>query len=145
MRFRGSVSLLFAVALGAAGSGCTVAPTRPAPPPPLREIEREDRGEIVTVSDTKIDLRNPANQGLTTHTPRVPVGPVGIRVPIRIGGEARYEVPAEEITVRLTTGRMVFVVQQRSDPPLAPGERVRVLQETASAVTGQSRMRVERE
>lgn len=144
MRRAGIAGWLAGVALLA---GCTIpiASTRPAPPPPLGEIDHVDRGEIVTVNDTKIDLRNPNHQGLTTAAPGVPVGPVDIPVALRIGGEARHEIPAEEITVRLPSGKMVLVVQPLSNPPFAPGERVKILYERPSQITGQSRMRVERE
>src|SRR3954471_20910511 len=119
--------------------GCAVAQSTPPPMRPLGEIAREERGEVVSVNDTRIDLATNRVRSLQTHGPAIPVGPVGVRVPIKIGGEKHVEVPAEEITVRLTSGRLISVVQELSTPPFASGERVRVLYERKDEATGEGR------
>ncbi len=106
--------------------GCAIAQSVPPPTRPLREIAREDRGEIVTVRDTLIDLRTGMGRAISTSGPAVPVGPVGVRLPITIGGEKKVEVPGEEMTIRLASGKLISVVQELSSPPFAPGVRVRV-------------------
>jgi hypothetical protein len=131
--------------LAAILGGCAVAQTRPPPPPPIRDVASEERGEIVSVQDTRIDLSRGTNSGLRTSTPAVPVGPVGVRVPVTIGGEKRVEVAGEEITVRLASGKLITLVQALSTPPLAPGERVRVLHERVAESGGRGRVQVVRE
>jgi hypothetical protein len=131
-------------------SGCAipaipVAQSTPPPPRPLGEIVREERGEVISVSDTRIDLSTGKVNSLSTRTPAIPAGPIGLRVPIKLGGEKRVEVPAEQITVQLANGKMISVVQELSSPPFAPGERVRVLHEKPSDVNGQGRTRIVRE
>lgn len=125
--------------------GCAVAQSIPPKPRPFGEIAREERGEIVTVRDTRIDLRTGMGRALQAHTPHVPVGPIAVALPVSIGGEKRVEVPGEEITVRLASGKMIMVVQELSSPPFAPTERVRVLYERRHDVTGESRTRIVRE
>lgn len=126
--------------------GCSIAQTTPPKPRPFGEIAREERAEVVTVRDTRIDLRTGMGRSLQARSPHVPVGPIAVAVPVQVGGEKKLEVPAEEITVRLaTTGKMILVVQELSSPPFAPGERVRVLYERRNEVTGESRTRIERE
>ncbi len=138
-----------AVGFVAALGGCTgvnVAQSRPPATRPLREIAREERGEVINVRDTQLDLRTGLARGVSTRAPSIPVyGPIGVRVPITIGGEKRVEVPAEEITVRLATGRMIAIVQELSSPPFAPGERVRVLHEKVDDPSATARMQVVRD
>src|SRR5687768_17095885 len=81
--------------------GCAIAQSPPPKPRPFGEIAREERGEIITVRDTRIDLRTGMGRAMQAHTPRIPVGPVAVGLPVTIGGEKRVEVPGEEITVRL--------------------------------------------
>jgi hypothetical protein len=125
--------------------GCAVAQTTPSRPRPFSDIAREERGEVVTVRDTRIDLRTGQGRALQARSPRVPVGPIAVAVPVQIGGEKKVEVPGEEITVRLSSGKMILIVQELSSPPFAPGERVRVLYERRDAGNGEARTRVERE
>jgi hypothetical protein len=124
--------------------GCAVAQLEPAPPRPFGEIDHEDRGVIASVHDTTIDLRTGQVRGLRTSAPMVPAGPFGISVPITIGGEKKKQVPAEEITVRLPSGKLVFVVQEQSHPAFAVGEQVRVLHEKPHYISGESRTRIAR-
>jgi hypothetical protein len=126
-------------------SGCAIGQSRPPPPRPFGEIAREERGEIVTVNDTRIDLSTGMGRAIRTRTPVIPAGPIGVSLPVQVGGEKRVEVPAEEITVRLASGQLVSVVQELSNPPFAPGERVRVLYERADELNGKSRMKVVRD
>ena len=138
--------LISAAALGAAAlvGGCAMAQTTPPKPRPFGEIAREEKAEVVDVRDTLIDLRTGMARSMTTHSPRIPVGPVGVRVPVTLGGEKKLEVPGEEITVKLADGKLVMVVQELSSPPYARGERVRVLYERPNDLNGESRTRVER-
>lgn len=144
---RGAVnsSLAVAIAVIALLGGCAVAQSTPPKPRPFGEVAREERGEIITVRDTRIDLRTGMGRAMQAHTPRIPVGPVAVALPVTIGGEKRHEVPAEEITVRLPSGKMILVVQELNSPPFAPGERVRVLHERKHDLTGESRTRIVRE
>lgn len=129
----------------AATGGCHVAQTPPPPVKPLREIAREDRGEILTVRDTKIDLSTGRVAPLSTSTPPVGIGPFGVGVPVTIGGEKKVEVPAEEMTIRLASGKLISVVQELSSPPFAPGERVRVQVERVDDPATMPRMQVVRD
>ncbi len=125
--------------------GINVAQSRPPPRKPVTDIAREERGEIVTVRDTTIDLSTGRVRSLGVGAPVIPIGPIGVPVPVRIGGEKRVEVPAEEITVRLPGGKLISVAQELSSPPLAPGERVRVLYERTEDGSGQGRIQIVRE
>lgn len=135
------VQAAFALLLG----GCAVGQSAPPPPRPFGEVASEERGEIVGVRDTVIDLRTEQSRSLQAHTPAIPVGPIGVALPVSIGGESRHDVPGEEITVRLPGGKLIVVVQEQSAPAFAPGEIVRILHERPNLVTGQSRTRVARE
>ena len=139
------VALILGAAIASVLGGCAVAQTRPPPPRPISDIAREERGEIISVHDTRIDLSTGNNQGLSAHTPSVGVGPIGVRLPVKVGGEKRVEVPGEEITVQLASGKLISVVQPLSSPPLAPGERVRILHERANDITGVGRTQIVRE
>ena len=139
-------TLLFVAAVGLTGcGGLNLAQSRPPPRKPVTDIAREERGEIITVRDTQLDLSTGRGRSIGTSSPAIPVGPVGIRVPVNIGGEKRVDVPAEEITVRLADGKLIAIVQELSSPPLAPGERVRVLHERTDDGRGQGRIQIVRE
>lgn len=139
---RVTVGVIAAAALACLG-GCSMAQTTPPRPRPLGEIAREEIGEVIAVRDTRIDLRTGMARGLTTHSPRIPVGPVAVRVPVTLGGEKKTEIAGEEITVRFRDGKIILIVQELSNPPFAAGERVRVLYEKPDD-TGVSRTKVER-
>ncbi len=136
--------LLAAVTLLALG-GCAVelAQARPPDEKPFGEVEHEDRGEVVSVVDTKIDLRTGQGRVLGT-TQSVGVGPIGVGVPITLGGESKREVPGEDITVKLKSGKLVHIVQQLSSPPYGVGEAVKVQYEKPNRITGEARTRVVR-
>ena len=139
-------TLLFVAAVGLTGcGGLNLAQSRPPPRKPVTDIAREERGEIITVRDTQLDLSTGRGRSIGTRSPAIPVGPMGIRVPVNIGGEKRVDVPAEEITVRLADGKLIAIVQELSSPPLAPGERVRVLHERTDDGRGQGRIQIVRE
>ncbi len=121
-----------------------MARTTPPPQRPFGEVEREEPGEVVSVHDTMIDLRTGQTRSIQAHTPPVALGPIAVSLPVSIGGESRRDVPGEEITVQLPSGKLILVVQELSHPPFAKGERVRVLHERPNLVTGESRTRVER-
>lgn len=142
---RTAVPLFAMLAMAAALGGCAVAQSHPPPPRPLGEIVRQERAVVVSVADTRIDLRTGMGRSVGAHMPAIPVGPYGVRLPVQIGGEKRVEVPAEEITVRLVDGKLILVVQELGSPPFATGERVRVLYERPDETTGVSRIRVVRE
>ena len=141
---RSVAALALGVLLGGCG-GVNLAQSRPPPRKPITDIAREERGEIVTVRDTQIDLSTGRGRSVGMRTPAVPVGPIAVRVPVGIGGEKRVEVPAEEITVRIRDGRLISVVQELSSPPLAPSERVRVLYERTEDSGGLGRIQIVRE
>ena len=124
---------------------CAVGQSPPPPQRPFGEVDREEAGVVASVFDTMIDLRTGQSRSLHAHSPAIPLGPIAVAVPISIGGESRRDVPGEEITVRLSTGKLVLIVQELSHPAFAPGERVRVLHERPNIVTGVSRIRVVRE
>lgn len=124
---------------------CAVSQSPPPPPRPFGEIESEEPGVVATVHDTMIDLRTGQGRSVRMNTPHIPVGPIAVAVPITMGGEGRRDVPGEEITVRLPSGKYVLVVQELSHPAFAPGERVRIQHERRNEYTGESRTRVVRE
>lgn len=124
--------------------GCAVAQTIPKSRP-FGEVDREERGEVMSVRDTRIDLRTGSGRAVRAQTPRIPLGPIAVAVPLQIGGEKPVEVPAEEITVRLSNGRLIMVVQELSNPPFAAGEKVRVLHGRRSDQGGEPRARIERD
>lgn len=142
---RSGLSVLVGLLVLAWSGGCAVNQATPPAPRPFGEIAREERGRILTVRDTQIDLRTGMGRAIGASTPAIPVGPVGIRVPITIGGEKRRDVPAEEISVELASGRIISVVQERGSFPLASGERVRVQYEAKDDISGGGRVRVVRE
>lgn len=98
---------------------------------------------IVGVRDVMID------PGSGAEMPKVGVpvpSPLGIlRVPVRVPGGTTGTIPGEELAVQLEEGGTILVVQERNDPPFAVGERVRVLHERASLITGIAKTRIERE
>ena len=129
------------VVLGTAGCGIHLAQTAPPRTRPLTEVAREEKGEVMVVRDTKLDLRTGRGAPIGMAAP-VGVGPFGVPVPVTLGGEKKVEVPAEEITVRLANGRMVAIVQELSSPPFAPGEQVRVQYEAVDEPGTTPRMKV---
>jgi hypothetical protein len=137
--------LIVSIAAIAVLGGCAVAQSRPTPPRPITDVAREERGEIISVRDTRIDLSTGTARSLRAHTPAVPVGPIGVRLPVKIGGEKRVEIPGEEITLQLASGKLISVVQPLSSPPLAPGEKVRVLHERPNDINGEARTQIVRE
>jgi hypothetical protein len=140
-----AAAALITVAAALAGcGGVNLAQSRPPPRKPITDIAREERGEVVTVRDTQIDLSTGNVRSVGMAGPSVPVGPIGVRVPVRLGGEKRVDAPAEEITVRLANGKLIAIVQELSTPPMAPGERVRVLHERTEDRGGQGRIQVVR-
>lgn len=131
----------WALLLGA----CVVGQSTPPAMRPFGEVDKEEPGEVVSVLDTMIDLRTGQTRSIQAHTPEIPLGPIGVALPVTIGGESRRDIPGEAITVRLATGKLILVVQEQGHPAYAKGERVRVLYEHPNLISGESRMRVERE
>ncbi|MES1167474.1 MAG: hypothetical protein ABUL68_05665, partial [Pseudomonadota bacterium] len=70
--------------------------------------------------------------GAITGSPLAIASAVGSLVG-EAGGSKLDNVRGEEITVQLKDGQVVTVVQERSDPPMAPGERVLVVTTGSSA------------
>lgn len=140
-----ALGVTLALAFVGMAGGCAVAQTVPSKPRPIGEVVREAQGEVMSVRDTTVDLRTGRGRTLPGPSPRVPLGPIAVRVPVTVGGEKRVEMPAEEITVRLKSGEIIVVVQELSSPPFATGERVRVLYGRPDESTGQTRIKVERE
>lgn len=140
----GKIATLLALCAGLVG-GCAIARSTPPPPRAFGEVVGEETGVIVSVHDTMIDLRTGQSRSFQTHTPAVPLGPIAVALPVSVGGEKRRDVPGEEITVRLPSGKLILVVQELSHPAFARDERVKVLHERPNLVTGESRSRVVRE
>lgn len=135
--FFGALPLLLAL------TGCGGVNLASTPPPayqPIRDVARTERGVIMTVRDTKLDLRTGRGAPIQTSTP----GILGVGLPVGIGGEKKVEVPAEEITVKLASGKMVGVVQPLSNPPFAVGMRVEVVYEKVDDPRDAARMEVRR-
>jgi hypothetical protein len=139
-----SALVLAVLVVGGCQGGLAIGQRAPLPSAPPGEIEREESGEIVTVYDTMLDLRTGRASGGRV-APYVPIGPVAVAIPVTIGGESRRDVPGEELTVRLMDGRLIMIVQERASPAFGKGERVRVLHEKENPISGQARIRVERE
>ena len=53
-----------------------------------------------------------------------------------VAGAKMDDKVGEEITISIEGGQIVTIVQERSDPPLAPGERVRLVTGASSSVYG---------
>ena len=71
--------------------------------------------------------------------PSAAVGAMGAVVGEAVGAVAGAKMDdqvGEEITVSVEGGQTVTVVQERSNPPLAPGERVRIVTGASSSVYG---------
>ena len=111
------------------------------------QIMTEDRGEVVSVRDVVIESGSPI--GLLSASPGRKIGsaigrsvatgstmPAKIAVGETVGGELGAHLDdkaGEEISIRIAgSDRIVIVVQERSSPPLAAGERVRVLTGSSS-------------
>lgn len=118
--------------------GCKVMQSEPPKTRPFGEAVSAEAGVVVAVRDTMIDLRTGQAQSLRTTAP-------GIGLPVIIGGEKRRDVPGEEITVQLQTGKLMLIVQELSQPPFAVGERVKILHEKPNLITDESRRKVVRE
>lgn len=100
----------------------------------------QQRGRVISVRDVTISsttARAPRTTGGTLSTAaRILNGSVtavadvvGDAIDSSKGGGR----PGEEITIELSDGSIVSIVQERSDPPLAPDERVLIVKTTSPA------------
>jgi outer membrane lipoprotein SlyB len=141
--------VLWAAALAAAllidGSGCASRSNLPVyDSSQIGSVIKTQEGEIVAVRDVVIKAPN-TPRGSTGMGSRIGsavgrgviqgggtgaiIGAAGGVVGDAIGGVAGARMDdkvGEEITI-LVEGRTITVVQERSTPPLAPGERVKIL------------------
>lgn len=143
--------------VAAAAVGCSHSSSRPvysgptatAAPVPVSE----QRGRVVSVRDVEI-RDTPATGsgsgtrgalttavGILTGSVTAIAGAVGDVVDASKASSAAK--PAEEITVVTDGGRTVVIVQERSNPPMAPDERVIV--QTTGSLSGAGKTRVIRD
>ena len=142
-----SVSL---AGLVAALAGCSSATSSRTPVYTQAEIGQaisQQSGEILSVRDVIIAPNSTVSRGAQgagsriggaavvgaiTGSPLAIASAVGSVVG-EAGGSKLDNARGEEITVQLKDGQVVTVVQERSDPPMAPGERVIVVTTGSSA------------
>jgi outer membrane lipoprotein SlyB len=134
----------------AALAGCSSAASSRTPIYTQAEIGQaisQQSGEILSVRDVIITPNSTVGRGAQgagsriggaavvgaiTGSPLAIASAVGSVVG-EAGGTKLDNVRGEEITVQLRDGQVVTVVQERSDPPMAPGERIVVVTTGSSA------------
>jgi outer membrane lipoprotein SlyB len=138
------------IGLATVWAGCSSAASSKTPVYTQAEIGQainQQAGEIVSVRDVIITPNSTVSRGAQgagsrvgsaavvgaiTGSPLAIASAVGSLVG-ETGGSKLDNVRGEEITVQLKDGQVVTVVQERSDPPMAPGERVLVVTTGSSA------------
>lgn len=156
--------VLAALAIGALGlTGCTSTSRMPVyDSSQVGSIIKSQNGEIISVRDVMIKAQSSA-AGSTGMGSRIGAAAgrgaiyggasaaasaasavVGEAVGAVAGARADDRV-GEEITVSIEGGQAVTIVQERSNPPLAPGERVRVVTGSSGGLYGGGGTRVVRE
>lgn len=145
------VTGVLALAGALAASGCVYGPSpsytaainRP------KEVVDVQRGEIIAVNDVMIEPTNARRIVATSSESKGPKTPPPAPPPRRSGLSIPIAKPlliaGEEITVRLNDGKLMMIVQERSSPAMAKGERVRVVTEVLEGGLGAPLTRVERE
>lgn len=138
------------------GLGACVSSTPPSTPVYTRsqtgQVINEQRGEIIDVRDVVIQAPG-ASAGSAGAGSRIGSGvissavtgnPIGAAIAAGsvlggIAGARADNKMGEEITILLPSGQTIIVVQERSKPPFAIGEKVRILSGTSGSVyTGPS-------
>ncbi|MSU70059.1 MAG: hypothetical protein EXS39_04645 [Opitutaceae bacterium] len=156
-----TVSLAIAACLAGALAGCSGAPYSRMPvydTTQTGQVISEQKGEITAVRDVAIrapsshagapgtgsQIGSAAVAGVITGSPIAAASAIGSVV----GGMAGARVddrPGEEITITVEGGKSIVVVQERTDPPLAVGERVKILSGSNSSIYGGGSTRVVRD
>jgi len=113
------------------------------------EVLKVERGEIIAVNDVvispiqarKIIAQSNDGRGGASGMSATPVAPPrrGVAIP---GGKM---VPGEEITVQVSGGRLLMIVQEQSRPAMAKGERVKVVTQQPAGGLGYPETLVVRE
>lgn len=138
-------------------SGCASASRRPVyDPSQVGTVLSIGKAEVVSVRDVDIKPTTlPSSTGgpigtvtggavtsVITGTPGAIGRAVGSVVGRAVGSNADV-VAGEEITLSVEGGATVVIVQERSNPPLAPGEKVLILEpSTMSSIYGRGRATV---
>ncbi len=116
-------------------------------------VIKSQGGEIVSVRDVliKAPSTNAGSTGMGARIgsaagrsaifggPAAAVGAAGAVVGEAIGGVAGARADdkvGEELTIAVEGGQTITIVQERSDPPMAPGERVRIITGASSGPYG---------
>jgi outer membrane lipoprotein SlyB len=136
--------------------GCATKQTLPAnESSQIGTVIKSQRGEIVAVRDVVINAPSPATRstgmgsriGSAVGRSAVPggvgilAGAVGAVVGEAAGsmtGPKADDKAGEEITVVVEGGKTIMIVQERGSPPLAPGERVRLVTSSITNINGGS-------
>lgn len=113
------------------------------------EVIKVERGEIIAVNDVvispiqarKIIAQSSDGRGGASGMSATPVAPPRRGVAIA-GGKM---VPGEEITVQLSGGRLLMIVQEQSRPAMAKGERVKIVTQQPAGGLGYPETLVVRE
>ena len=136
-----SVPGLLLLALGWPGCASSSAPEPVYTQAEAGQVIRRQTGEIVAVRDVVITPTPPARRGAAGAGARLgaatAVGAIlgspqvianAVRAVVRQAGGSHLDNKAgEEIRVQLQGGEIVTVVQERSEPPFAPGEHVEIV------------------
>lgn len=131
-----------AIAICAGALGCSSRSKLPVyDPSQVGTVISTEKGEIVAVRDVLIKPSSPAGgsvgsvigagagRSVATGNPAAVGGAVGAVLGSTVGAKAD-ERRGEELTIALEGGQTIIVVQDQSDPPMAPGEKVQVLTST---------------
>jgi outer membrane lipoprotein SlyB len=156
--------ILATLAMGSLGLiGCTSNPRMPVyDSSQVGAVIKSQNGEIISVRDVMIKAQSSA-AGSTGMGSRIGAAAgrgaiyggasaaanaasavVGEAVGAVAGARADDRV-GEEITVSIEGGQAITIVQERSSPPLAPGERVRVVTGSGGGLYGGGGTRVVRD
>ena len=97
-----------------------------------------EKGEVVSVRDVLIKPQPPSGsstgaiigagvgQTAATGSPGAIGGAVGSVIGATVGGKTDERM-GEELTILVEGGNRIVIVQERSVPPLAPGEKVEII------------------
>ena len=125
-------------------------------------VIRSQSGEILAVRDVviKASITQAGSTGMGARIggaagrsaiyggPAAAIGAAGAVVGEAVGavaGARADDKRGEEITVLVEGGQTVTIVQERGSPPLAPGERVKIITGASSSIYGGGNTRVVRD
>jgi len=147
----------------AAGAGCSSPSRLPVyDSSQVGSVIKTEGGEVVSVRDVMIKAPSSAagSTGMGSRIgaaagrsaiyggPSAAVGAAGAVIGEAVGAVAGARADdrvGEEITVTVEGGQTVTIVQERSNPPLAPGEKVRIVTGASSGPYGGGGTKVVRE